>query len=209
MVKSLSRLARAVAGLLALGIFLHLPAPAFAHKLNVFVESLEGATIHGYAYFPGDVAARQVDVIIRDGAGRELGRTVTDDKGKFTFTARARVDHYLVAETAEGHRGQYIVHAAALPDSLPADGPAPDSSSHGAPSTAEPPGAPPASQGKESEPVGVRDQLSALGRQVDELRWQVCQYEDRLRFRDILGGIGYILGIAGVAFYIRARGKNA
>ena len=56
-------------------------------------------------------------------SGRELGRTTTDDDGNFTFTARERVDHYLVAETADGHSGQYIVHASELPDSLPADVP--------------------------------------------------------------------------------------
>ena len=64
---------------------------------------------------------RHSDVIVRDASGRELGRTTTDDKGKFTFTAREHVDHYLVAETPDGHVGPYIVHASELPDSLPAN----------------------------------------------------------------------------------------
>ncbi len=81
----------------------------------------KGAAIEGRAYFPGDVPARKIDVIVRDASGGELGRTTTDDNGNFKFTAHKRVDHYLVAETPDGHSGQYIVHASELPDSLPAD----------------------------------------------------------------------------------------
>ena len=117
-----SRVVQAVGSLLALMLLLLCPAPAFAHKLNVFALA-KGAMIEGRAYFPGDVPARKIDVIVRDPSGGELGRTTTDDDGNFTFTARKHVDHYLLAETPDGHSGQYIVHASELPDSLPADVP--------------------------------------------------------------------------------------
>ena len=41
------------------------------------------------------------------------------------------------------------------------------------------------------------------------LRQQVYESDERLRFRDILGGIGFILGLAGVAFYMKARQTRA
>ena len=118
-----SRLGQAVGSLLVLTLFLLCPASAFAHKLNVFALA-KGMSIEGRAYFPGDVPARKIDVIVRDAAGGELGRTTTDVDGNFTFTARKHVDHYLLAVTPDGHSGQYIVHASELPDSLPADVPA-------------------------------------------------------------------------------------
>ena len=61
------------------------------------------------------------DVIARDASGRELGRSTTDVNGSFTFAARNRVDHYLVAETSDGHSSRpYRVPASLLPDSLAA-----------------------------------------------------------------------------------------
>ena len=182
------------------------PAPAFAHTLYVFVQRIGDATIHGRAYFPGDVPARKSDVIARDASGRELGRTTTDDEGNFTFAARQRVDHYLAAETSDGHSSRpYIVRASMLPDSLPARVPAAGGGSQIASPAADHAGLPAVSTGKENEPAAVSDHLAELGRQVDLLRQQVKDFEERLSFRDILGGIGFIIGLAGVAFYMRAR----
>ncbi|MGO9112835.1 MAG: hypothetical protein ACLP9L_26685 [Thermoguttaceae bacterium] len=199
-----SRIAQAVGRLLVLTWFLLSPASAFAHKLYVFAR-LEGTTIHGRAYFPGDVPARKSDVIARDASGRELGRTTTDDEGKFTFTAREHVDYYLVAQTPDGHGGQYIVHASELPDSLPTDAPKAGSGSHVASPATERAMVTAASAAHENEPATVGAQLAELRKQIQELRRQVFESDQRLRFRDILGGIGFILGLAGVAFYMKAR----
>jgi len=203
--RAFSRFARAIGGLPALFLFLLCPASAFAHKLNVFAERIAGATIHGYAYFPGDIAAQRIEVIVRDRSGRELGRTTTDDKGKFTFVAREHVDHYLVAETPDGHSGQYIVHASALPENLPGSGPAADGASHVASPATDQAGVLATMEGKDNEPGSVTDQLRALSKQLDELSRQIHDSEEHLRFRDILGGIGFILGLAGVSFYMKAR----
>ena len=51
--------------------------------------------------------------------------------------------------------------------------------------------------------------IGRLGKQLDLLRQQVYDSEERLRFRDILGGIGFILGLAGVAFYLKARRRRS
>jgi len=174
--------------------------------LYVFAQRIEGPIIHGRAYFPGDVPAQKSDIIARDASGRELGRTTTDDNGDFTFTARKRVDHYLVAETTDGHISRpFIVHASALPDSLAAEVPPSNGGSPLASQAKGQTGAPAASADKESELVVSRDQLADLGKQLDLLRQQVYDSEERLRFRDLLGGIGFILGLAGVAFYMKAR----
>ena len=106
--------------LAALSIALLIPAAAHAHTLYLFVQNVDGAAIHGRADFPGDVPAQNADIIARDAAGHELGRTTTDEKGNFTLTAQRRVEHRLVAETADGHASRpAIVPASALPDGLP------------------------------------------------------------------------------------------
>ena len=40
-------------------LFFLMPAPALAHKLNIFAQA-EGTTIAGRVYFTGDIPARQV-----------------------------------------------------------------------------------------------------------------------------------------------------
>ncbi len=185
------------------------PASAFAHILYVYAQ-VEGKTIEGRAYFPGDVPAQKSAVIARDAAGRELGRTTTDDAGKFTFTVREHVDYYLVVETPgpERHSSRpFIVHAAELPDRLPADVPTASRGSQVASPAADPAGVPAVSAGKEDE-LTVRDELTALRKQIQELRREIYESAERNRFRDFLGGIGFILGLAGVALYMMARRRR-
>jgi nickel transport protein len=124
------------------------PAPALAHKMNLFAH-VDDVVIAGRTYFPGDIAAREVDVIARDASGNELGRAKTDDSGNFTLTAPIKTDYHLTAEAADGHAASCVVSA-----------------------------------------------------QVDAMQGQSDQ---GLRIRDFLGGIGYILGLAGIGFYFRAR----
>ena len=41
---------------------------------------------------------------------------------------------------------------------------------------------------------------------IDALQDQLNQYEHRIRFRDILGGMGFIVGLAGAAYGYYYRG---
>jgi nickel transport protein len=211
------------------------PAPAFAHSLYLFAQ-VRGATIVGRAYFPGDIGAQQTDVIARDSSGRELDRTKTDDQGNFTLPAQVRTDYHLTAITADGHTASYVVSAAELPGNLPTDSTAPAKQRQ--PSTAESPptnaaagsqdqptsvASQPAKQrqpstaetapgdavaGPQDEPTSVAAQLESLQRQIEAMRVQIDQSEHRLRLHDLLGGIGYILGLAGLGFYLKTRPRN-
>ncbi len=42
---------------------------------------------------------------------------------------------------------------------------------------------------------------SAVNKQVTPLRIQLEEFKEERRFQDVLGGIGYLLGMAGIAFY--------
>ena len=172
------------------------PGTASAHKLNVFAH-VEGHTIRGNAYFPGNVPAREIQVTAVAPDGRELGRTKTDQEGKFALDIRERSDTKIVAVAEDGHGAEFTVHAAELPEDLPAAAPS-------AGPTAGPPGPPAAHPAGQPSLPGqdLPGEIQALRAQVVELRGQVYDYEQRLRFRDVLGGLGYILGLAGVACYL-------
>ena len=145
-----------------------------------------------------------------DPSGRELGRTTTDDKGKFAFTAREHVNHCLVVKTPDGHSSDpHVIKASLLPDSLPAGVASDGNGPHVAAQATDNAGLPAVSAGKESEPAVARDQLAELSSQFKLLRDEVRESNEQLRVRDVLGGIGFILGLAGVAFYMKARGRRA
>jgi nickel transport protein len=179
---------------------------AFAHRLKLFA-SVEGATITGYAYFPGGGRAKGQTVQVLDPVGQRLGEVKTSDEGEFTLKATVRCDHRLVIESPDGHRSTFLVEAADLPESLPA----PASAAKGEPAK-EPTVAPeqkvepPPSAGP---PSAIEQAVEkAVSRRIRPLQEQIERLEEKRRVQDILGGVGYILGLAGIAFYLLARRRK-
>jgi len=194
----------------ALALIVALAAPAAAHKLIVFA-SAEGATIHGKAYFLGGAPAQGLAVTAFDPQGAELARTTTDDQGEFTLTANFRCDYRLVVETLDGHGAEFPLQAEQLPADLPPRGEAAGPPHPQAePSQHVPPVASLESNSSQHAAAERSAELRALRADVAALQEQLTQYENRTRLRDVLGGIGYILGLAGIAFYfLGVRRKQA
>ncbi len=170
------------------------PSSVFAHSMEVFA-TVEGKTVQGKARFHDGTPVRNADVKAFDPAGEEIGRTRTDDQGKFSLEARFRCDHRLLVDTNDGHGAEYTISAKALPADLPGRGPALVSADQ-------------AGSHSESDPEHSHDSalLKEIHADVDALQDQLDQYEHRIRFRDILGGIGYIVGLAGAAYGFYYRG---
>jgi len=194
----------------ALALIVALAAPAAAHKLFVFA-SAEGATIHGKAYFQGGAPAQGLAVTAFDPQGAELARTTTDDQGKFTLTAEFRCDYRLVVETLDGHGAEFPLRAAQLPADLPPrDEAAGPPHPQAEPSQHVPPVEPLEPATSKDIVAEPSEELRALRADVAALQEQLTRYENRTRLRDILGGIGYILGLAGIAsYFLAARRKQA
>jgi nickel transport protein len=191
-----------------LGILLLLPNVANAHKLNVFA-SVEGNTIHGKAYFRGGSPVMNAAVHALDPAGREIAQTKTDDQGHFTFEAQYHCDYRLLVDTGDGHGGEFTVEAASLSDQLPQriEGDLQTAlTQKNAAQTNAAEGNPAPKQVTQIH-VSAQDaketasQLHALRAEITRLEEQLTTYEERTRWSDILGGIGYIVGISGAAYY--------
>ncbi len=169
---------------------------ALAHKIKVFATA-EGRTIEGYVYFPGGGRGRNLQVLFLGPDGARLGETATDADGRFRYEAASAVDHRMVVDSGDGHRGEYVVSAAEL-------GGAPPAGAGAAPATAAARNAPEA-------PAGTADaaleQLvdRAVARHVRPLREQLEAYEEKVRLHDVLGGLGWILGLFGLAAWLHAR----
>ncbi len=58
-------------------------------------------------------------------------------------------------------------------------------------------------------PDSIDDQIDvSVQRHIGALQEQLHEYERRTRLRDVLGGIGYILGLAGVVALIKTRRRS-
>jgi len=180
--------------------------PASGHGITVFA-TVHGNTIEGEVSFHDGTPARNATVTIVDPDGETLGEASTDQDGKFTFEPRFRCNHKLIADAGFGHRAEYTVEADELPRDLPAGGSG-DSAGEADPVS-------PATHEHQHRPVKTSDEenlaaeIQALGQQVNALRKDLDKWKGRLRLQDVVGGIGYILGIMGlVSYFVGARRKE-
>jgi nickel transport protein len=187
-----------------------LATPALAHKLRLFAAA-EADLITGSAYFAGGGPATGSRVRVQDADGQTLAELTPDAQGRFSYRAQAATDLTLVADTGDGHRVTWHIPAAELAGAFPTAASA-ARTAEAAPVAAVPaftapseaattPVCPPAVSPAPSEAAIER----AVARQVHPLREEILAYQDQARLRDILGGIGYLFGLMGLALWWHAR----
>lgn len=165
--------------------------PALAHKLKLFVQA-EGDEIVGLGYFAGGGKAMNSPGRVTAPDGTLVAPFTTDGDGRFRLRVTVRQDYTLHLDTGDGHVAETVLRGDELPDSLPAGQVV---------ARAE---ATPATSASTVPP----DIEAALARQLRPLREQIDQMEERARFSDIMGGLGTIFGIFGIAAWVSARRKD-
>lgn len=190
----------------AAGCWLFAGRSAEAHSISVFAY-VEGGVIHGEVFARGGAPIASATITAFDPSGKKLGEATADAEGKFSLTPTIRCPWRLVAVAGEGHQAEYTVPSDELPPDLPSGGKEPFEP---APPAAPPPAIPPA-MGDEAGDQSVSGELAGLDRQVIALRRDLEQFRHERRFQDIVGGVGYILGLMGLAYYflgLRRRDRN-
>jgi nickel transport protein len=174
--------------------------PAAAHKVRIFA-SVDGTSIVGFVHFGSTARARQAAVSLLDAGGDEIARTRTNDRGEFRFAAARRTDHTVVVDLGDGHTARFTIPAADLPPTLAGGGIEPSTI---ASARAAVPAVGMVAEG--TSPAALKALIDeAVARQVRPLREQLAAYEDKVRWHDVLGGLGYIAGVTGIACYVLGR----
>ena len=185
---------------IVLGLLLCLSATtaAHAHAIHVFAVA-QGKAVRGEVYMSGGArpAGCKIEVFAPDGT--KVAETVTNDRGEFSFEAAGRADHRIVADTGDGHRAEYVLRADELPETLPSGATGPHWPAGATHEDAR------ISGEAATEPRGVEQ---IIARHIGALRQELREARDRRRLSDVLGGIGYIFGLAGVGLYFRSRGRR-
>jgi nickel transport protein len=183
--------------------------------VNVFAW-VEGDTIKVESKFSGGKKVKAGKVVVLDPLGVELLAGTTNDQGQFSFKVPQQTDLRIMIMAGQGHQGEWTVRKAELQGLATETEAAVDSPGKTASgqtgiaakiSTEESTAAPDSNiQPEELEAVieTVLDRkLQPITRMLAEMR------QEGPGISDIFGGIGYILGLVGIALYIQNRKKKA
>lgn len=189
--------------LLALGLALA-ACPAWAHGVGAYAYA-EGGQLKGEAYFAGGGRCRSCRVEVLDAQGAALTETETDAEGAFAMAMPSgELPWTVVVHAGEGHRADYKVTAADLGQPMHPAGEA------ASPEPKGPPGPPPA-PGPVTAAVHEAEFGKLLDKKLAPLQAQVrrlAEAQGQVTLRDVVGGLGWILGLVGVLAWAKARPRG-
>jgi len=170
--------------------------PALAHKVMIFAW-VEGDTVFTESKFSGGKKAIHAPVVIFDKDGKKLLEGKTDNKGEFSFKIPKLTDLKIVLNAGMGHKAEWTVpeseirEAGAILDKK---------------SAVETSGPIAVGLSKEEVRKIVEDSLDKKLRPI--LRMISESRNTKPSLTEIIGGIGYIFGLMGIALYFKNRGKK-
>ena len=180
---------------------------AFAHKVNIFAY-VEGGGIYTESYFSDGKKCIDSKIEVFDNQGNKLLEGLTDKEGMFSFKIPAEDTISgglkLVLTASMGHRAEYIIRADELISStgLIEEKFAEPEESEEPISVVSP----------ETPSINLKEIQSMIENTLDEklkpiMREIKKSQEDKISPTEIIGGIGYIIGIFGIVAYFLSRKK--
>lgn len=187
--------------------------PASAHGVVVFAW-VEGDTVHVESKFSGGRKVKAGRISVLDAEGHELLEGTTDSEGNFNFPLPGNEAIKIVLEAGMGHRGQWTLSAADIKAArgTGSQAPARQSTLSG---TESAPREAPSAVAPRPDQAGIDQSAveAAVERALDRklapvLRMLADSRQRGPTLKDVIGGIGYILGLIGLAAYVHSRKKS-
>ena len=170
--------------------------PALAHKVMIFAW-VEGDTVFTESKFSGGKKVMNAPVVIFDKDGKKLLEGTTDNKGEFFFKIPKVTDLRIVLNAAMGHKAEWTVPESEIREA---------GNIVEKKSIAETSGPIPVGLSKEEVQKIVEDSLDKKLRPI--VRMMTESKNTKPSLTEIIGGIGYIFGLMGVALYFISRSKK-
>ena len=181
--------------------------PALAHKVTIFAW-VEGDTVFTQSKFSGGKRVKNCIVTVFDDEGNPLLEGETDEQGEFSFKIPKKTSLRVVLKASMGHLAEWTIPVEEIT---------------GISETAEtvtPQAEPPV-----EEEVGRQvPAVTSVGLSREEIKTLIDQSLDRKlspvvkmladamdqgpTMTDVIGGLGYIFGLVGVALYFSSRRKS-
>lgn len=187
------------------------PTAALAHRVNIFAW-VEGDSVHVQAGFSRKSPARQSVVTVFRGSPADANDVLitgaTDDTGLFTFAIPAEArEHGLTirVNAGQGHQNDWTMDAKEFAAATNAKQATQDT-----PAVNVTPEAPTAQPNRPDHATQKGKTASGNnGRAQPDQHGQPYMADDGPRLRDIIGGLGWIVGLTGMGMAWRARRKSA
>lgn len=196
-----------IAVCLALAATLCLTAVSEAHKVNIFAY-VDGDRIVTDSGYSRTSRVHQGEVEVYDAAtGTQLLKGTTDDQGQFAFVIpeaarEKKMDLRLLLKAGQGHQAEWTVKYDEFAD---APRPVSDMVAEEAPAALQP-AAPSASAAAPATGLTADQVEAVVRREVEPLKRMLAEMHDAgPSMVEILGGIGWIFGLFGVAAYVQSR----
>jgi nickel transport protein len=170
--------------------------PALAHKVMIFAW-IERDTVFTESKFSGGKKAINAQVVIFDKDGKKLLEGKTDNKGEFSFKIPKVTDLRIVLNAAMGHKAEWTVPESEIREA----GTIVEEKN-----AVQPSGAIAVGLSKEEVQKIIEDSLDKKLRPI--VRMMTESKDTKPSLTEIIGGIGYIFGLMGVALYFMNRGKK-
>ena len=170
--------------------------PALAHKVMIFAW-VEGSTVFTESKFSGGKKAINAPVVIFDKDGKKLLEGKTDNKGEFSFKVPKLTDLRIVLNAAMGHKAEWTVPESEIREA---------GNILEKKSAVEPSGPTTVGLSKEEVKKIVEDSLDKKLRPIVRMMTESKNNEPSIT--EIIGGVGYIFGLMGVAIYFKNRKKK-
>lgn len=196
-----------------------LATSAFAHRVNIFAW-IEGNTVYTESFFSSGNKAQSSTIRATDqNTGKLLAEGRTNTKGEWSFPLSAEAlkskDPIVITlDAGQGHASTWTLEAQDFADAaMPSTAPTTSEKTPAATSTTS--SAPPSSTETvtmtkaELESIvrtAVQQELVHVKGQLAKLNAQILQ--PKTTVKDIFGGLGYILGLLGLAAFIQYRKRQ-
>ncbi len=204
----------------AVEAWLLLTATVYAHRIVLFAW-IEGDTVYTEGKFPGGGAVKHGDITVFNEADRELLKGRTDDQGLFSFSLKSLPSPTglkIVLNAGMGHQAHWELSRQEIGRAMgmaPDTGRSPLVSENAADEPAASPDTSPAEtkeavSGCISEAELKKIVEDAVDRKLSPVMSMLISIREEaaVGLDDIFAGLGYILGLTGVAALFYARKKR-
>ncbi|MGH2342718.1 cobalamin biosynthesis protein CbiM [Segnochrobactraceae bacterium EtOH-i3] len=189
------------AAVLALVLSVVALAPAQAHRLRLFA-TVTGDTVSGRAFFVGGGRPNGATITVRDAGGQVIATVPTDADGAFTLRPDGPPPLTLTVDAGDGHTATTTLDAARFsPAGTPSPAPV---STDTTPASAPAPGVVLALTPAELDTIVA----TAVERAIRPLLEAQAEAEARIRFNDVMGGVGMLVGLTGIGLWMAARRRD-
>lgn len=191
--------------------------PALAHRVMIFAW-VEGDTVHTQSKFSRGKRAKGAQVLVFDSEGNRLLEGKTDERGEFSFKVPKKTDLKIVLKPSMGHMAEWNIPAEEITEvgdvsgSRTAEagvGVGNEGAAHlsGGVNTSSKLSVPTAVSLSRQELLDLIDE--SLDRKLAPITDMLADSLDRgPGVTEVIGGIGYIFGLVGVALYFASRRRK-